>query len=57
VFFGIPAEQPNRYASLLELRVPYLHTALVRVQAHDQGAESRSMGTAGLLTGRELEIL
>lgn len=57
VFFGIPAERPYQYAYLLELLVPYLHTALIRVRANDQDEESRHMGSAGLLTGRELEIL
>lgn len=54
-FFGVPTEHPSHVAYLLELLVPYLHTALIRVSASDQdGAESSG---PPLLSEREISIL
>jgi len=54
-FFGAPTEHPSHVAYLLELLVPYLHTALIRVSASDLD------GTEGsgppILSAREISIL
>ncbi|MBY0437517.1 MAG: LuxR C-terminal-related transcriptional regulator [Burkholderiales bacterium] len=54
-FFGVPAERPAHVAYLLELLIPYLHTALIRVSASDQEG-NESEGSA-LLSEREVGIL
>jgi len=55
-FFGVPTDRPTHVAYLLELLVPYLHTALIRVSASDQDGASEVAGPA-LLSEREVGIL
>ncbi len=54
-FFGVPTDRPTHIAYLLELLVPYLHTALIRVSASDQ--EGGEAAGPGLLSDREVSIL
>ena len=54
-FFGVPTDRPTHIAYLLELLVPYLHTALIRVSASDQ--ESGEAAGRALLSDREVSIL
>ncbi|MBC7781590.1 MAG: hypothetical protein H7125_15970 [Proteobacteria bacterium] len=54
-FFGVPTDRPTHVSYLLELLVPYLHTALIRVSASDQdGGEPAG---PPLLSEREVGIL
>ena len=54
-FFGVPTDRPSHVAYLLELLVPYLHTALIRVSASDQ--EGGEAAGPALLSDREVSIL
>ena len=54
-FFGVPTDRPTHIAYVLELLVPYLHTALIRVSASDQ--ESSDAAGPALLSDREVSIL
>jgi transcriptional regulator EpsA len=54
-FFGVPTDRPSHVAYLLELLVPYLHTALIRVSASDQ--EGVDAAGPALLSDREVSIL
>jgi transcriptional regulator EpsA len=54
-FFGVPTDRPSHVAYLLELLVPYLHTALIRVSASDQ--EGGEVAGPALLSDREVSIL
>lgn len=54
-FFGVPTDRPTHIAYLLELLVPYLHTALIRVSASDQDGADPS--GPPLLSDREVSIL
>ena len=54
-FFGVPTDRPTHVAYLLELLVPYLHTALIRVSASDQ--EGGEAAGPALLSDREVSIL
>jgi transcriptional regulator EpsA len=54
-FFGVPTDRPAHLAYLLELLIPYLHTALIRVSANDQ--EGADPSGPALLSEREVGIL
>ena len=54
-FFGVPTDRPTHVAYLLELLIPYLHTALIRVSASDQ--EGSEPAGPALLSDREVSIL
>jgi transcriptional regulator EpsA len=54
-FFGVPTDRPTHIAYLLELLVPYLHTALIRVSASDQ--EGGDSAGPPVLSEREVSIL
>jgi transcriptional regulator EpsA len=54
-FFGVPTDRPAHVSYLLELLIPYLHTALIRVSASDQ--ESAEPPGPSVLSEREVSIL
>jgi len=54
-FFGVPTDRPTHVSYLLELLIPYLHTALIRVSASDQ--EGNDPAGPALLSEREVSIL
>lgn len=54
-FFGVPTDRPTHVSYLLELLIPYLHTALIRVSASDQ--EGGEPAGPALLSEREVSIL
>ncbi len=54
-FFGVPTDRPTHVSYLLELLIPYLHTALIRVSASDQ--EGNDPAGPALLSDREVSIL
>lgn len=57
VFAGTPDPHTPRDAYLLELLMPYLHTALHRMLANESGDETAAVSTETLLSGREIQVL
>ena len=54
-FFGVPTDRPTHVSYLLELLIPYLHTALIRVSASDR--DNGEPAAPGLLSDREIGIM
>lgn len=54
-FFGVPTDRPSHVSYMLDLLIPYLHRALIRVSANDQ--EVVVPAAPGLLSEREVSIL
>lgn len=57
VFLGTGQPPGAREAYLIELLMPYLHMALHRMLAGEQGAESAEISIEALLSRREIQVL